>query len=345
MGLSGFVLSDYGANHSAGPALQAGMDLEFFGTHFLQLKALIQSGAVPVAALDAAVGDILTTMDQFGLLAHASPNGGTVVNRPLPEFPLLADAQQALTIAEQGAVLLRNQGNTLPLTQADLRSLAVIGTTARTPLVGGGGSSRVIGVTEREISPLTALQQAAGPQGNITFAVGRDLQGVAVPNSAVAPPNAPAGQHGLLRTNTVIGATQVDPNIDFVGPNALPEGTQATWTGTITAPTTGNYLLAVQTDGTGGTLTVDGQPVITSSILAALGTSLHRTTDGLANSFVQLDLTAGLHTIAVAAAPVPAFPPFIQPAVARYTSAWRGSPRSSVRPIWRRPSRRRSRHV
>jgi beta-glucosidase len=91
----------------------------------------------------------------------------------------------------------------------------------------------------------------------------------------------------------------------------LPEGTQATWTGTITAPTTGNYLLAVQTDGTGGSLTVDGQPVITSSILAALGTTLHRTTDGLANSFGQLNLTAGPHTISVTAAPVPAFPPFI----------------------------------
>jgi beta-glucosidase len=310
-GFSGFVVSDYGANHSAGPALQAGLDIEFFGTHFLQLKSLIQSGAVPVAALDDAVRAILTTMDRFGLLAHASPTGGTVVNRPLPPFPLLADAQQARTIAEQGAVLLRNQDNTLPLTPADLRSLAVIGTTARTLLVGGGGSSRVIGVTQREISPLTALGQAAGPQGNITFAVGRDLQGVAVPSSVLAPPNAAPGQHGLLRTNTVTGATQIDPNIDFVGPNALPEGTQATWTGTITAPTAGNYLLAVQTAGTGGTLTVDGQPVITSSILAALGTSLHQTTDGLANSFAQLNLTAGPHTVSVTAAPIPAFPPFI----------------------------------
>ena len=145
-GFSGFVVSDYGANHSAGPALEAGMDIEFFGTHFLELKALIQSGAVPVSALDNAVRSILTTMDRFGLLAHASPTGGTVVNRPLPPFPELADAQQARTIAEQGAVLLRNKGRDAAARPADLRSLAVIGTTARTLLVGGGGSSRVIGV-------------------------------------------------------------------------------------------------------------------------------------------------------------------------------------------------------
>jgi beta-glucosidase len=116
----------------------------------------------------------------------------------------------------------------------------------------------------------------------------------------------------LLRTNTVTGATQIDPNIDFVGPNALPEGTQATWTGTLTAPTTGDYLLAVQTAGTGASLTVDGQPVVSGGILALLGTTLHRTTDGLANSFAHLHLTAGLHTISVTAAPIPAFPPFIE---------------------------------
>ena len=188
----------------------------------------------------------------------------------------------------------------------------MIGTTARTLLVGGGGSSRVIGVTDREVSPLTALRRRAGAGGHVTFRVGRDVQGVAVPSSALTPPNAAPGQHGLLRTNTVTGATQIDPNIDFVGANALPEGTQATWTGTLTAPTTGDYLLAVQTAGTGASLTVDGQPVVSGGILALLGTTLHRTTDGLANSFAHLHLTAGPHTISVTAAPIPAFPPFIE---------------------------------
>ena len=166
---------------------------------------------------------ILTTMKRFGLLAHASPTGGTVVNRPLPAFPELADARQARRIAEDGAVLLKNKAATLPLRRADLRSLAVIGTTARTLLVGGGGSSQVIGVTDREISPLTALRRRAGAGEHVTFRVGRDVQGVAVPSSALTPPNAAPGQHGLLRTNTVTGATQIDPNIDFVGANALPE--------------------------------------------------------------------------------------------------------------------------
>jgi beta-glucosidase len=312
-GFSGFVVSDYGANHSAGPALRAGLDIEFFGTHFKELKAAIQSGTLPVSVLDGAVRHILTTMERFGLLAHASPDGAPVVDRPIPPFRLQAGARAALTIAEQGAVLLKNRSHLLPLGRADLGSLAVIGPTARQLLVGGGGSSRVLGVQQREVSPLTALRRRAGANGNVSFAVGRDLQGVAVPSSALQPPNPAPGQHGLLRTDDKTGATQVDPTLDFVGAGALPEGTLATWTGSLTAPTTGEYLLAVQTAGTGASLLVDGKPIDTGGILALLGDSLHRTTDGLTNGSVRLNLTAGEHTIVVRARPIPAFPPFIQP--------------------------------
>jgi beta-glucosidase len=315
-GFSGFVVSDYGANHSAGPALTAGLDIEFWvPAHFDELRPAILDGSVPVAALDAAVRHILTAMDRFGLLAHASPAGGTVVNRPVPTLPVEADARVARTIAEDGAVLLRNAGGTLPLRAADLRSLAVIGPTARQLLVGGGGSSRVVGFTEREKSPLTALRERVGSPGDITFAVGRDLQGELVPSSALSPPNAAPGQHGLLRTDNRTGATQIDPTIDFVGPNALPEGTNATWTGTLTTPTTGVYELGVQAAGTTAQVRVDGNVVANSGgIFDVLGTSLRRTVDGkLSNATGQLTLTAGPHAISVSAAPATPLPPFIPP--------------------------------
>src|SRR5260370_12999648 len=143
------------------------------------------------------------------------------------------------------------------------------------------------------------------------FSVGRALQGTAVPDTALAPPGAASGQHGLLRTDTLTGATQVAPALNFVGATALPAGTQATWTGTLTAPTTGQSLLAVQPQGTGASITIDGTAINPGGILALLGSSLHRTTDGLTNGSVHLNLAAGPHTISVTAAPIPAFPPFI----------------------------------
>src|SRR5260370_12563917 len=146
------------------------------------------------------------------------------------------------------------------------------------------------------------------------FSVGRALQGTAVPDTALAPPGAASGQHGLLRTDTLTGATQVDPALNFVGATALPAGTQATWTGTLTAPTTGNYLLAVQTQGTGASITIDGTAIDTGGILALLGSSLHRTTDGLTNASVHLNLAPGPPTISTTPPPLPLFPPFL-PAV------------------------------
>jgi beta-glucosidase len=252
-------------------------------------------------------------MGRFDLLAHASPTGGAVVDRPVPTLPVEADARIARSVAEDGAVLLKNDAGALPLRAADLRSLAVIGPTARQLLVGGGGSSRVVGFTEREKSPLSALRERVG--SDITFAVGRDLQGELVPSSVLSPPNAAPGEHGLLRTDNETGATQVDATIDFVGPNALPEGTNATWTGTITAPTTGVYELGVQAAGTTAQVTVDGSVVANSGgIFDVLGTSLRRTVDGnLSNATGQLTLTAGPHAISVTAAPATPLPPFIPP--------------------------------
>ena len=161
-GFRGFVVSDYGANHSAGPALQAGLDIEFFGTHFHELKALIQSGAVPVAALDAAVRHILTTMARFGLLAHASPNGGTVVNRPNPPFPLLA-RRPAGAPDRRGRRRPAEEPEPDAATRPSRPGLARGDRDDRPDAAGRGRRQLpVLGVQQREISPLDALRQQAG---------------------------------------------------------------------------------------------------------------------------------------------------------------------------------------
>jgi beta-glucosidase len=320
-GFTGWVLSDYGANHSAGPALAAGLDMEFLSSFFAGLKAAVIAGTIPGSAIDTAVRHILTSMDRFGLLEHASPTGGAVFDHPRPTIDVAADAQVARQVAEQGAVLLKNDGGTLPLTGEDLGSLAVIGPTARHLLVGGGGSAHVVGITDREKSPLTALTEAAGP-ANVSFAVGDELDGVAVPASALAPTGGAAGSQGLLRTQTPGGATQVDGQVDFTGPAALHAAVPATtwtWTGTLTAPTTGDYDLKVQALGGAAasgspfapvaSINLDGTVLGTVGGLFPTNGSLIPTADRLMNAGTTVHLEAGvLHSIAVAGSASPTSP-------------------------------------
>jgi beta-glucosidase len=176
-GFAGWVLSDYGAarNVTSGDVtsgqrtqaqaaafeLQAGLDMEFLSNNYATLRDDVTSRVIPRSIVDEAVRHILTTMDRFGLLDHASPSGAPVVDRQRPPIDVQADAGIARSVAEDGAVLLQNRSGLLPLSRASLGSLAVIGPTARQLLVGGGGSARVVGFTGREVSPLSALQQAA----------------------------------------------------------------------------------------------------------------------------------------------------------------------------------------
>jgi beta-glucosidase len=310
-GFTGWVLSDFGAARNVGsgdvasgrttPAqaaafqLQAGLDQEFASGNFANVKADVAGRLLPQSIVDGAVRHILTTMDRFGLLDGASPTGAPVASRPRPPIDVPADARVARTVAAAGAVLLKDDGGLLPLSGAGLRSVAVVGPTARQLLVGGGGSAHVVGFTDREVSPLAALRSEA-PGAGIDFAVGYDLDGVPVATDALTPAGGAAGT-GLLRTDLATGATAVDPQVDFTGAAALPAGSRTSWTGSLTVPTAGAYDLAVQAAGGSSSLTVrapDGTVVASGSTGGLFGGSVIPTVDGLANARARAQLASGV---------------------------------------------------
>jgi beta-glucosidase len=313
-GFDGYVVSDYGANHSTNTALEAGLDVEFLSTWFSGLgliggspetaiKFQVETGQLDVAVVDGAVRHVLTSMAAFGLLDGASPDGAPVIERRRPPLDADAGADAAEAIALAGAVLLKNDRDLLPLDRRDLRSLAVIGPTAKAPLLGGGGSARVLPLPGVR-SPLDVLVERAGAGGGVAFRAGIELDGVALPASALSPTN-PAGAPGLLRTQNPGGATQVDPQVDFTGAAALPPapaGTTATWTGFLTAPTTGDYELKVQAiaataGGPGGfaaRLQLDGTTIASTGGIFPVAGSLIPTADGLANAGPLVHLEAGV---------------------------------------------------
>src|SRR4051794_7717978 len=155
-GFRGFVMSDWGATHSTVPAALAGLDQEsgwpfddaaFYGP---ALKAAVASGQVPQARLDEMATRILRSMFAVG-----------VVDDPVPaSAPIDYAAHEAVSQAdeEQAIVLLKNDGNLLPL--ANVRSVAIIGGHADKGVLSGSGSSLVY---PRGGNAVPGLQPTAWP--------------------------------------------------------------------------------------------------------------------------------------------------------------------------------------
>jgi len=180
----GFVLTDWGGAHSVAKASGAGLDHEEPGWIFYgeELKKAVQSGKVPQAEVDDHAHRILRAMFATGVIDD--PPEKSVVD-------VLGGLEVAQRIAEQGTVLLKNEGALLPLDAGKLHSIAVIGPHADVGMISGGGSAQVDPPGGNAIlppgkgqtrwlepvwfptSPLKAIRSKA-PAANVQFDSGAD---------------------------------------------------------------------------------------------------------------------------------------------------------------------------
>ncbi len=140
-GFDGYVFSDYGAIHmleffhktssgkeeTALQALTAGVDLEAPAPWaYPELKKLVKSGKISEKLIDEAVANILRVKFKAGLFdkPYKVPSNLNEIVHSRVAVDL------ALKIAEESAVLLKNENNLLPLNVKDYRSIAVIGPNA-----------------------------------------------------------------------------------------------------------------------------------------------------------------------------------------------------------------------
>ena len=137
-GFPGFVVSDANAvrnlvthgfsadlTDAAARAISAGVDMEMAISDpaFAHLPEALQTGAVSEAALDAAVRRVLETKLRLGLFDNPyvdEDDARAVLGDP-------EHREVARVAAERSAVLLRNEGDLLPLDIESLTSVAVIG--------------------------------------------------------------------------------------------------------------------------------------------------------------------------------------------------------------------------
>ena len=86
-----------------------------------------------------------------------------------------AQRAAARTAATEGAVLLKNAGEMLPIDGAKTRSVAVIGPCAAVARTGGGGSSLVR--PAYSVTPLDGIKEAAGARVDVRYALGAAMEG------------------------------------------------------------------------------------------------------------------------------------------------------------------------
>ncbi|MCN9244370.1 glycoside hydrolase family 3 C-terminal domain-containing protein [Streptomyces sp. RY43-2] len=259
-GFQGWVMSDWLATQST-DSITKGLDMEmglelpgdippgapepepaYFGA---ALKKAVQDGTIPVTVLDRSVERIVGQMERFGLV------GGTVPARP--ERDRTGAQAVSQKVAENGAVLLRNQDGALPLTGDAGTSLAVIGPTAQDPKVTGLGSAHV--VPDSAAAPLDTLRRRAGAGAQVSYEAGEQIFGSLIPDTALSP----AFKQGK----------QLEP-----GENGT------LYDGTLTVPADGEYRIAVRATGGYATVTLDDHVIEAGQVYGKVSSPLLKLAKG-----------------------------------------------------------------
>jgi beta-glucosidase len=178
-GFTGFVVSDYFGvaelerkHHvvadlrAAGlKALEAGVDLEVpEGEGYPTLVEELQAGRVAVTTIDQAVTRLLRAKFLLGIFDQP------YTLAPVPEAERPADRALARHAAEESIILLKNEGNVLPLDASKIGSIAVVGPNAAVVRLGGYS-----GAPARTVSVFEGLKSRAGGKISVTTAPGCGL--------------------------------------------------------------------------------------------------------------------------------------------------------------------------
>ncbi len=161
-GFGGYVMTDWGAMDDRVEALKAGLELEMPSSGGVTDKQIVQAvkdGKLDEKILDTAVGRILSIVFKF-------------IDGRLPgNFDKEKHHELAAKIAENSMVLLKNDGNILPLSEKDAADILFIGEFAKEPRFEGGGSSHI------NCTKITSALDAAKALGlNVKYVQGYDLR-------------------------------------------------------------------------------------------------------------------------------------------------------------------------
>lgn len=203
-GFNGFVVSDFtgvmemtfhgigNLQEVSARAVKAGMDMDMVSDGFVgTLMKSLKEGTVKEADINLACRRILEAKYKLGLFAD--PYKYCDFKRPAKDVYTDANRAEARKMATESFVLLKNQGNTLPL--AKKGTIAVVG-----PLANSAsnmpGTWSVAANFSRYLSLVDGLKKTVGDKANILYAKGSNLM-----NDSVYEENATMFGRTLNRDN------------------------------------------------------------------------------------------------------------------------------------------------
>jgi beta-glucosidase len=270
-GFKGMIMSDWWAVHSSIPTAQGALDIEMPFGDFMNinyLKSSIESGIVPVEAINKKVKNILTLMFKLGIFDKSTLEDKLLINST-------ENRRTAYETALSSIVLLKNDQNILPLNKVRLKTIAVIGPNADTARTGGGGSSEVDPINP--VSFLEGLKNKLPANVKILFSRGIEFSDN-IRSKIIDKNYLSTDKTGLINglnaeyfNNMDLNGTpvlkRIDESINFTwdtngpGSGVIKDHYSVRWTGYIKAPETGDYSIVTVSDD-GSRLWLDDKLVI-----------------------------------------------------------------------------------
>ncbi|MFZ1144435.1 MAG: glycoside hydrolase family 3 C-terminal domain-containing protein [Bryobacteraceae bacterium] len=280
-GFDGIMMSDWWATYDGVAAANGGLDLEMpAGDHMNRATLLpaIEKGQVSMATIDDKVRRILRVAVRFGWLDREQ------TDLTIPRYSFTG-AQVALQAARESMVLLKNEGNLLPIDAGTDKTIALIGPGAYPAVPNAGGSAGVKPFAA--VSFLEGLTDKLGARANVLWNPGLPDRG-RIANSTEFTTEAGGGEAGLkmeiFANQDLSGApseTRIARHINVAPAFAMADlatgadfaallshphkATSMRWSGYYTAKTAGVYEVFAEspTDAVGGyRLYLDGKPIL-----------------------------------------------------------------------------------
>ena len=266
-GFDGVVVSDWFESvKSTVASINAGLDLEMPVPRWRaeKLLAAVERGEVTPDTIDTSVRRILLLLDRADLFKH--PQSGEEQAVDLPERRALVREAAA-----EGIVLLKNEGQALPLEAQQLAKVAVIGPNAKVAQTTGGGSAQVN--AHYAVTPFEGIVAKLGDRVQVGYEQGcTNYRLLPLLDTRLLLAGTQGNEHGLaveyFNNGDLSGSPvkrEMQPTTDvmwFSPPQGVdPQRFSARASGRFTPAETGSYTFSLVSAGL-SRLFIDGREII-----------------------------------------------------------------------------------